>query len=258
MKRKILLADDSLTVQKVISLTLDKAQYELIFARNRKEVLKAVASEAPELILISDTLTDLQWQSFPKELEAWLGRGASVPALILVCARDISEAKHYAAVLRKPFSPQELQMLVANHLPTLDIGGGTSPDSLQGLFNQNFSDESALVDATLENLWETPMAPMREQTAPPKPESVGELWGASVSTGQHRETVSSNSGILDASDSLAYKATLENQVQGQLEGRDLEMVVERVLDRMLPPIVERLVNERLEKLLREQEEALLS
>lgn len=255
MKRKILLADDSLTVQKVISLTLDKAQYELHFARNRKEVLKAVASEAPELILVSDHLNDLQWASFPKELEAWLGRGATVPALVLMSSRELTEAKHYSAVLKKPFTPNELQAVVATYLPAADSDGTGKTDSLQDLFQDNFSNEASLVDATLENLWEAPMGTTRESNVPPRPESVGELWGGAPIGGS---TKPGNAAVLDASDSLAYKATLENQVQNQLGSSQLDAAVERVLERVLPPIVERLVSSRLDQLLKEQEEALLS
>ena len=69
MKKKILLIDESLTVQKVVALTLDKAKYQLSFAKSRPEVMKLVLENPPDLILLSDQMSDMSVGNFPKEME---------------------------------------------------------------------------------------------------------------------------------------------------------------------------------------------
>jgi len=50
--KKILLADDSLTIQKVVELTFSDSEYELICVSNGQRALDRIAAgEMPDLIL---------------------------------------------------------------------------------------------------------------------------------------------------------------------------------------------------------------
>src|SRR6476646_9240995 len=51
MARKILLADDSLTIQKVVELTLSGTDYELTSVSNGRQALESLAASRPDLIL---------------------------------------------------------------------------------------------------------------------------------------------------------------------------------------------------------------
>jgi CheY-like chemotaxis protein len=249
MKRHILLVDDSLTVQKVVALTLDKNKYEVHYAKTRTEAIKGVIERTPDVILISDSFQDIHWQSFPKEVEAWLSRNYDLPSIILVTTQEIGEAKHYAGVLRKPFTPQALQSLVAAYAPTEDendkptqlitaMPPETDEDDrkLQKTFNETFASEAKLMEKTLQL--------QHEEEESMKP--TNDLWGPGG--GQNPQ-----SPVMGAGDSMAYKAVLENKVERELETKDLDVIVDKVLERMVPPIVERLVQERLDQLMREQE-----
>lgn len=247
MKRHILLIDDSLTVQKVVALTLDKNKYDVHYAKSRTEAIKGVIEKTPDVILLSDSFQDIHWQSFPKEVEAWLSRNYDLPSIVLITTQDIGEAKHYSGVLRKPFTPQVLQSLIAAFAPTADendkptqlISGGVadSEDSdrrMQKAFNDTFASEAKLTERTFQ---------MQEEEETMK-QSGGDLWSASPAP---------SSPVLGANDSMAYKASLENKVERDLESKDLDAIVDKVLSKMVPPIVERLVQERLDQLMREQE-----
>lgn len=228
MKTHILLIDESLTVQKVVALTLEKSAYTVHFAVNRKEAGRLIVENTPHLILVSDQVKDLNAATFPKEVETWLKRNHDLPPMILITSHDIKEMRHYAGVLRKPFAPQVLKAVVESHAK-IAPGETIAPppvddfeeERLEKAFNHRFSDEAQLVNETFGQTSQAPV-PLRDN-------------------------------VLNLEESMAYKTTLENQVQSQLEGRDLDAVVDKLLDRILPPIVERLVQERLDLLLREQE-----
>jgi CheY-like chemotaxis protein len=49
--KKILLADDSLTIQKVVELTFSDSEYDLLCVPNGQRALEKVAEESPDLIL---------------------------------------------------------------------------------------------------------------------------------------------------------------------------------------------------------------
>lgn len=294
MKTKILLVDDSLTVQKVVSLTLDKNRYQVAYAKNRQEFLKLLIDISPDIILLSDQFPEIQVSSFPKEVEAWLGRGHGLPSFVLITSQDLTEARHYQAVLKKPFSPQVLQNCVAALSPSEESVEIPSPafaedeaedQQFQKRFNDIFSDESNLVKETFANdfdkeeptllatrnqqtedlsgteLWqerakrETASAPQgaRQMTpgTPNKNSNAGDLWAVAEPSKQNKSPE-----ILGASDSMAYKAVLQQQVETRLEATNLKEVVEKVLHQMLPGIVEKLVQERLDKLLKDQEQFL--
>lgn len=225
MKTRILLIDESLTVQKVVSLTLEKSAYQVQFALNRKEAGRIIVENTPHLILVSDQVKDLNASTFPKEVESWLGRNHDLPAMILITAQDIKEIRHYVGVLRKPFAPQVLKSMVDAHTGAVqqhEAPNEFEEERLEKAFLKKFNDEEELVHQTFAT------------EAPP-------------------ERTSSSIPLLNVEESVAYKSTLENQVKNTLEGRDLDAVVDRLLDKILPPIVERLVHERLDALLKEQE-----
>src|ERR1700682_1837267 len=51
MGKKILLADDSLTIQKVVELTLSGTDYELICVSNGRQAMDTLKASRPDLIL---------------------------------------------------------------------------------------------------------------------------------------------------------------------------------------------------------------
>ncbi len=309
MRKRVLLIDESLTVQKVVALTLDKSRFSILYAKTRAEAMRLVVENAPQLILVSDQVTDINVGAFPKEVEVWLNRRAPVPPILLITAQDLKEVRHYAAVLKKPFSPQHLQKLVTEKTNIGDTGEapkgamappGSNPEDfedqrLQKIFNDAFSDESRLVRETLESeptgsynvsADDEPTVPAAAapQKAPPKAPSwppqvtratekperqerqeparavpvppkspPAHMWESSEAPQPGRAIAPE---VMSSSDSHAYKATLDNKVGQKIEEADLQAIVEKCLEKMLPPIVEKLVQARLDALMKDQEQFL--
>ena len=58
MTSKVLVADDSLTIQKVIGITLANSGYELVECLNEAELLKKIQSNQFDLVLLDFNLSD--------------------------------------------------------------------------------------------------------------------------------------------------------------------------------------------------------
>jgi len=282
MNHKVLLIDSGVTVQKIVALSLDKSKYSGLFVASKEEAKKQILEQKPGLVLVSDRAAGIEWQRFPKEVETWLGRDGKMPAMVLLASGDIREAKHYQAVLQKPFTPQTLQDVLDNlinrekntELPSNNLSNKLNSERFNQLFQDSESDEIISTEEEqrpvanareqLENLWESPAAPVVNPETRPQTESVSDLWGGGSSSSSFMESqsqtphapVDSEPQILRTEESLAYKSLLENQVQQKLESQNLNEMVEKVLARLLPPLVERLVQERLDQLLTEQEQDL--
>ncbi len=275
MRQKILLIDDSVTVQKVVSLSLDKNKFQLLIARNRTEASRFIVDENPELILVSDQVADVDVATFPKEVETWLGRTHNMSPMVLITSENIQEAKHYKTVLRKPFTPQTLTALISVHAekettPEMlwakpkamaNFADDFEDQKLQKVFNDAFSEEGKLVDETFQSVQTVQPSLSVRSEAKPQTSKTSNLWSAEAAApvpatprkdqSMHSET----NPVLSSSDSMAYKAKLESEVASRLDKENLTLVVERVLNKILPPIVERIVAERLDQLLTEQDGA---
>jgi len=121
MIKRILLIDNSVTVQKVVSLTLDRTRYDLSFCQSRSEVRQKLSEQLPDVILVSDQLKDLDPQTFPKEVESWVGQLQRIPAIILISKDGDSDWQQYDGVLHKPFTPAELESQVAMAVGTAPV-----------------------------------------------------------------------------------------------------------------------------------------
>lgn len=58
MGHKVLLADDSLTIQKVIKITLANEPYQIVECNNEKELLEKLKAEKPKLVFLDFTLSE--------------------------------------------------------------------------------------------------------------------------------------------------------------------------------------------------------
>jgi DNA-binding response OmpR family regulator len=248
MKQKILLADDSLTVQKVVSLTVDKTRFQIYFAKSTAETLRAIGEYAPDCVLLSDTLSGITVSSFPKEVEMRLGREKKMPSMILISTQPMAGANHYAEILKKPFTPAALLAVLDHVLPETPQGVGQDlsahageEEELQQTFQKTFGSEAELVAETFQglNAISDSNTPADSTTAPLA------IWD-----NNEGDTMPAMTPHPPASHHI-HEAN-EKNVEQQLRPDLLDAMVSRVLDRIVPPIVERLVQERLDKLLTDE------
>jgi CheY-like chemotaxis protein len=111
MALKVLLADPNPTTQKVVELTLQEGDAELVCARNGNEALAKAESFLPEVILFSETLDDMDASEFHRQLMARpLLR--DIPSIVLLSGQDVNHRQldewGITNRLEKPFEANEL------------------------------------------------------------------------------------------------------------------------------------------------------
>jgi len=164
MSRRILLADDSVTIQKVIELTFMDEDFAVTAVSNGDEALAQLASVQPDLVIADVHMPGANGYEVCRRAKAWR---PGLPVLLLVGTFepfDEGEAKAAGADvhLKKPFDSQELLTLVQellSHAPQ-------APAAAQ-----------APVEAPAEAP-ATPPAAEAEEPATPSFEAVEAAWGS--------------------------------------------------------------------------------
>src|SRR5215471_2994152 len=112
MPKKILLADDSLTIQKVVELTFSDSDYELVCLSNGQKALEKVREQRPDLILADVVMPE---KNGYEVCEAIKGDPATarIPVVLLSGTfepfdRERAERIGADAIVSKPFDSQQL------------------------------------------------------------------------------------------------------------------------------------------------------
>src|SRR5262245_49889759 len=126
MTRRILLADDSVTIQKVIELTFMDEDYEVTAVSNGDEAVARLADLEPDVVIADVHMPGANGYEVCRRAKALR---PEVPVLLLVGTFEpFDEAQLRAAgadaFLKKPFDSQELLQLVGRLLATTP---GASP-----------------------------------------------------------------------------------------------------------------------------------
>ncbi len=127
MSKKILLADDSLTIQKVAELTFSGSGYELVCVSNGQKALEKIAAEKPDLIFADVVMPE---KNGYEVCEAVKGNPATarIPVVLLSGAfepfdRERAERIGCDTIVSKPFDSQKLLALVGEIFARAEAGG---------------------------------------------------------------------------------------------------------------------------------------
>ena len=96
---RMLLADDSPTIQKVVELTFSDADYDLVCVPNGQRALEKVAESAPDLILADEPTGDLDAQSADEILAILEKLNREFKKTVVMVTHD-PRAAHHATVTR--------------------------------------------------------------------------------------------------------------------------------------------------------------
>ncbi|HTR03762.1 MAG TPA: response regulator [Thermoanaerobaculia bacterium] len=113
MTKKILLADDSLTIQKVVELTFSDSEYDLVCVSNGQKALDRIAAgELPDLILADVVMPEKNGYEVCEAIKANPST-ARVPVVLLSGTfepfdRERAERLGCDAIVSKPFDSQQL------------------------------------------------------------------------------------------------------------------------------------------------------
>lgn len=133
-KGKLLLADDSVTIQKVVNLTFADEGIEVLTAGNGDAAMEMIAAERPDIVLADVNMPGLNGYQLCERL-----RGAeetrNIPLMLLVGSFepfDDREAKRVGAsgFMTKPF--QSIKLLVSQVSELLDATGRLSDEVSSG------------------------------------------------------------------------------------------------------------------------------
>ena len=125
---KILLVDDEISIERLVSSMLLDAGYEFAYADNGFDALAIAEQEKPDLIIMDVMMPKMDGFAACRELRA---RGITAPIIFLSAKGDIvDKGIGFQAggddYMVKPFDPRELLMHIEAHLRRANMGIATA------------------------------------------------------------------------------------------------------------------------------------
>jgi DNA-binding response OmpR family regulator len=162
MRRRILLADDSVTIQKVIELTFMDEDYEVKAVSNGDEALAALSEMQPDFVIADVHMPGANGYDVCRRTKE---THPGVPVLLLVGTFEpFDEGQSRAAgadsFLKKPFDSQELLQRVQDLL-----GGGSAEPAAEAVAAPVFESPDALPPLDLGPAAFEPAAPETDWSA---------------------------------------------------------------------------------------------
>jgi CheY-like chemotaxis protein len=119
----VLIVEDSPLVRKMYGLAFSKREHELVTAEDGRKALEAMTAEARafDLILLDLRMPDMDGVEFIRAVRR-MGRFREIPIILTTVEPDGSELLQeaqelgVAAVVKKPWKPQELRAVVQSVL----------------------------------------------------------------------------------------------------------------------------------------------
>lgn len=126
MAKKVLLADDSVTIQKVVELVLSEEDFEIRAVNNGKDALQQVAAFRPDIVLADIEMPELNGYQLCDELKKD-SNTSHIPVVLLAGAfepldEDLARNVGADGFIVKPFESQELISKVNASLTAAAIG----------------------------------------------------------------------------------------------------------------------------------------
>lgn len=211
MSKKILVADDSLTIRKVVELTFLEAEYEVLTAANGEEAGDKLSDDL-DVFIVDVHMPDRSGYELCEDAKA---EHPELPVILLVGTfEQFNEERMKASgadgVLRKPFDSQELASLV-NELtggePEAESEGDASSDNV---VHPVFGAATAAATLDSQNDEESALE-----------ESEVEIEPESAATGDEELDESTRPGVLTGAMSRAEGA--EDEPEEETAGEDVEL-----------------------------------
>lgn len=183
MRKKLLLADDSITIQKVVELTFPTDEFEVVTAGNGRIAVDKAMTFLPDIVLCDVIMPQLDGYQVCEALRASAAL-KDVPILLLNGAfepYDEARAKAVGALgnVSKPFDPPALVARVKEILAARSVAAPepisaevASLDSLPAIVMPPDDDDEALAPIP-EPEAEAEAEPVLDELEPDEPQSVG-------------------------------------------------------------------------------------
>jgi len=167
MSKKILLADDSVTIQKVISITFSSEDYELVIVGDGDAAIKKAKEESPDLVLADVAMPGKNGYEVAEALKNDSAT-AAIPVMLLAGTfepLDQSEAERVRVddSIVKPFESQELldkvRVLLAKSSTVTSGGAAAAKAGLESALSEDIWEEGDFTGFTDEPEFKEKEAP---------------------------------------------------------------------------------------------------
>jgi CheY-like chemotaxis protein len=260
MSKTLLLADDSVTIQRVIELTFAHEDIRVIAFSDGRRALQYLDTERPDIVLVDVGVPEVDGYTVAAKIKR-SPRLQQVPVVLLSAAGEpVDEVKARnigcEGVLVKPFEPQQLvsrvkELLAQSSTPS---GGGRSFQATSG---DPFGDSNAEPQPL-----EPPARPVWEQAAPvgpldPPNRPVWEQHGQSPRPADPGQAPAGKVSLANAFSALLAAEQSKQPAAGApaspaITEAGVEELVRRVLARMSAEDVRKIVIETTERLVKEE------
>ena len=146
MPKKILLADDSLTIQKVVELTLAGTDYELTSVSNGQKALESLRQSRPDLILADVVMPEKNGYEVCEAVKS-NSATAGIPVVLLSGTfepfdRERAERVGADRIVSKPFNAQHLLDELEALLKSVAVASPPATALEEGPFDTDFLDDT--------------------------------------------------------------------------------------------------------------------
>ena len=276
MPKTLLLADDSVTIQRVIELTFANEDVRVVSVGDGRRAVEWFDAEVPDVVLADVNVPEVDGYALAEFIKQ-SPRLRHVPVLLLAGAFEPVDQERVRAtgcdgVLVKPFEPQQLvsrvkQLLERKAEPAMVAVAADSHELADRVAPSHPIDASSLTDAFAgmptydhgafgepEPL-EPPSRPVWElglpdPVSPARSPEGSRPSGGSAAPGPKVSLVSAFSALLAAEQSSAPASP--QAATGAVTEATVEDAVRRVLVRMTDDLVRRIVLETAERLIKEE------
>lgn len=251
MARKLLLADDSITIQKVVELILAEEGFEIKATNNGEEALAVIPSFKPDIILADIEMPKINgYQLSEKIKQDPLMRG--IPVILLAGAfepidEELAKQVNADDFIIKPFESQEL---ISKINAVLTISSVAEGEEVEGIAEaEAVGLEEVPVEEDLWSMEEIPETAEVEEVTPPV---VKEAAATEVKIGIPEVEFPSKDKLKDI-----FEHTVNKRISSLLSSLDLKEIiltslmpsmkdsVEKILWEVAPDLVERMLKEML-------------
>ena len=251
MSSVILLADDSLTIQKVLRLALADSPYDLHIVDNGMDLLKKVQEVQPNLVLADVRLPGKDGYQVCEEINA----RKNIPVILLYGAFESIDEKKLKRVgaegsLKKPFATQELFKLIRQLMKGHQLFQNN--EKTAGLLEEVNIGNSDLEELILRERSE----PVEKMPIEKKKEDVDLSYLDEELIVPSRDDAEQKKQSDKIEDTISIPTITTDVKQSDAERVVQEMargVIEKIAWEIVPEIAERIIKEEIRKLLDEVE-----
>ena len=249
MSRKILLADDSLTIQKVVELTFLEGDYEVTAASNGDDALAKLREFDPDVVIADVHMPGADGYEICRASKK---NRSEVPVVLLVGTFEPFEESAASdaganAYLKKPFDSQELMRLVESLLPD---GSGTDTQSEDPSFSKLDEVSSSEVDISeIETIEELPEAISLTEASESE---VIETFGETQTIDAVDQAVVETNFMTTDSEPAHQATALSDQDVERIAQRVAELIGDQVIREVswdvIPDLAEIVIKDRIKEL----------